>query len=288
MAFNLGSALASAKQQVNMTEAKAAAEYEPYAAGPVNLRFAGFIEVGKQEVQFGKDKPVEVKDMVHLLWELSGPKHKPRDVDGKQVPLVFVQEMTNTLTTKSLLFKQFKAMNAAYGDQFTHIGDMIGLAFRGKITHDPKKNGEKMYYNEKLTDIGPAERPEFKMNEESGEMEETGNLVPIKVEPMLSKPMGFIFHHSGKDHWDSIYIEGEYPERKDDKGVVTKAAQSKNKWQLKIMGAKNWNECPMFPIVKGGATGAEDAAGVAALIGGEESEVVASGRAPDNDDGVDV
>ncbi|WWO60241.1 hypothetical protein [Xanthomonas phage SB3] len=286
MAFNLGSALANAKKSVNMTEAKAAAEYEPYAEGPVNLRLAGFIEVGKQEVQFGKDKPIEVKDMVYLLWELSGPKHKPKEIDGKTVPLIFVQEMTNTLTTKSLLFKQFTAMNKAYGGQYTHMGDMIGLAFRGKITHDPKKTGDKMYYNEKLVDIGKAERPEV-LPDGDGGFAETGEMVAVKVDPMISKPMGFIFHHSGKDHWDSLYIEGEYPERKDDKGNVTKPAQSKNKWQLKIKAAKNWNECPMYPIVMGGATGEADAAAVNDLVG-EADEVVSSGRPADAGDGVDI
>lgn len=290
MAFNMGAALDNAKKKTNMNEEQAGGPaYEPPAAGVCNLRFVGYIEVGKQEVQFGKDKPKEIKDMVHLIWELSGPKHKPREgSDGKTFPIVMVQEMTNTLTAKSLLFKQFKAMNAAHGGKFTHIAEMIGLPFRGKVTHEPKKSGEITYYNEKLVDIGKAERPEFKQNEDTGEMEETGNMVPVKVDPATTKEMGFLFHHSGKEHWDTLYIEGEYPERKNDKGEVVKAAQSKNKWQLMIQKAKNWNECPMYPIVNGGAKGAEDAAGVADMIGGEEEEQVSSGRQADSDDGVDI
>jgi hypothetical protein len=56
--------------------------------------------------------------------------------------------------------------------------------------------------------------------------------------------------------WDSLFIDGEYPERKDEKtGAVISPAKSKNVIQNKIRSAKNWATSPLSAIVAaGGAT----------------------------------
>ena len=49
--------------------------------------------------------------------------------------------------------------------------------------------------------------------------------------------------------WASLFIEGAYPERKDDKGVVTAPAKSKNVFQDTIKRAVNFQGSPMHTLL---------------------------------------
>jgi len=80
----------------------------------------------------------------------------------------------------------------------------------------------------------------------------TGAQVSIPVGPPLTDVKAFIWDIADKSMWDSIYIPGEYPERKDDKGVVTSPPKSKNVLQNLIMTAQNWPEHPLCAALLAG------------------------------------
>jgi hypothetical protein len=46
-----------------------------------------------------------------------------------------------------------------------------------------------------------------------------------------------------------LFIEGEYPERKDDKGNVTSPARSKNVFQNAIKNAVNFKGSPIYTLL---------------------------------------
>ena len=56
------------------------------------------------------------------------------------------------------------------------------------------------------------------------------------------------------EQWGGLFVEGEYPERKNDKGEVTAPAKSKNVMQNKIKSAVNFIGSPIHTLlVAGGA-----------------------------------
>ncbi len=83
-------AIAAAAQQTNMNEAQkgGGGSYEPPAAGLARLRLVGYIETGKEH----DERYSKTKDKVRLIFELSGPKHKPKEVEEVPAPYYRVRE----------------------------------------------------------------------------------------------------------------------------------------------------------------------------------------------------
>ena len=103
----------------NMNEAQqgGGGDYEPPAAGPTRLRFISYVELGKQEDTYmGKPR---VRDTAMLTFELSGPKHKPTDIDGVKHPHRISIELPISLNEKAHFYKLFRALNHA--GKATHI-----------------------------------------------------------------------------------------------------------------------------------------------------------------------
>jgi hypothetical protein len=70
----------------------------------------------------------------------------------------------------------------------------------------------------------------------------------VEVAAAATAVKAFIWDIADKEMWDSIYIPGEYPERRDADGVLIAPARSKNVIQEKIASAKNWASHPLSSL----------------------------------------
>ena len=229
----------------NMNEAQSGGggTYTPPAEGKaVRLRFVGYFETGNHTEQSGQYAGKKT-DRVELVFELSGRLWAPTEHDGKKVPQRMTLRMNFSLNEKATFFKLFKVMNAAHGDTATIMAELLGREFIGDITHT--KKGDKVYAN--LVNVRKAERE----NDE-------GEIVPIIVDEPLTEIKFFIWDIADMEMWDSIFIDGEYPERKNDKGEVTAKAKSKNVIQNLIRSANNFDTLPIAGLLRAGMTAADE------------------------------
>lgn len=248
--FNVQAAVAAAAEVgPNMNEATAGGggDYTPPAEGAVRLRLVGYIETGKvTDKQYNK-----VKEKVSLLFELSGPKHPPREFDGKKVPDLIVVNQTLSLNQKSGFYKLFKRMN--YTGKHTHMAQMLGEAFMGTIHHNTVGEGDqkRVYANLHGPDGVSTIRPPFFET-----MDEEGNMVskPVPVDEALSPLRCFIWNAPVqlKEMWDSLFIDGKTEDRKDEKTGEVIAGKSKNFWQNKIKAAENFAGSPIAELLFAG------------------------------------
>lgn len=225
----------------DMTQAKTGGGgggYTPPAEGLALLRFVGYYEVGKHVDEWKGHK--KTKDKVWLVFELSGKNHPPREMDdGTKIPTRMTVKMNYSLHEKSKFFPMFKAMNE--GHEVKHIAQLLGEAFRGKVEHTKKTYNGQEFTFANLVDIQKPTTVDV----------ETGEEKSIKVAPPLSDIKAFIWSMATPEMWDSIYIDGEYPEVTNDKGEVLKPAKSKNVIQEAIMEAVNWHTCPVHDYAMG-------------------------------------
>jgi len=273
MAFNIRAAIDAAKNKgPDMTQAQTGGgDYELPAEGFVRLRFVGYFETGKRESEWqGKKK---VNDTAELVFELSGPKHPPRDVDGVKYPHRVTERVKLSLTEKSNFFKLFAAMN--WEDKATHIAELLGNDYVGRIEHSKKKIDGKDFTFVNLRDV----RKPFATNPE------TGDEYRISVDAPITELKLFLWDFATPEMWDSIFIDGQYDERKNDKGEVTAPARSKNVLQEKIMKALNWKACPIYDYATKTVT-KEDAAALDAAVGEVEDAPMAAPEADDPMEGV--
>ena len=228
----------------DQTKAKAGGtDFAPALAGPALVRFVGYVELGKQKGTF-KGVP-NVKEKVQLTFELVGKRHPPHETeDGGKVPQRITIEESLSLNEKAHFFKLFNRLN--YKQDANHICQLLGQGFKAEVVHDAWK--DKMGKDRiSATLKGPAGytiAPPRKEDEDS----ETG-WVDVAVPPATLPIRCFLWQHADLDQWGSIFIEGEYPERKDDKGVVTAPAKSKNIIQNKIKSAVNFQGSPIHELL---------------------------------------
>ena len=273
MAFNIRAAIDAAKNKgPDMTQAQAGGgDFEIAAEGFVRLRFVGYFETGKKESEWqGKKK---VNDTAELMFECSGPKHQPREVDGVKYPIRVTERVKLSLNEKSNFFKLFAAMN--WEGKATHIAELLGNDYVGRIEHNKKKIDGKDFTFVNIRDV----RKPFATNPE------TGDEYRISVDAPITELKLFLWDFATPEMWDSIFIEGQYDERKNDKGEVTSPARSKNVLQEKIMKALNWKACPIYDYATKTVT-KEDAAALDAAVGEVEDAPKAAPEADDPMEGV--
>ena len=128
--------------------------------------------------------------------------------------------------------------------------EQIGEPFVVEIFHTKSTDGKKTYANLR----GPNG---YNVKGTTVQDPLTGAQVSVPVDPAMTEIKAFIWDLADKEMWDSIHIPGEYPERKDEKGVVTSPAKSKNLIQNLIMSAKNWPEHPVYAALKAGGVEAD-------------------------------
>jgi hypothetical protein len=224
------------------------------AAGPCNLRLVGYIETGKHEKSFQGAKPKQV-DQVTLIFEVSGKNHPPLEFDGDVRPHLIEVKESLSLNEKARFFKLFQLLN--YKGTAKHAAQLAAdcAAYRGRIIHREYtgRDGQKRIaadLYDKAVGAWTITPPRVEVTDEDGQP--TGEFREVKVNPALTSPRVFLWNHADQEQWDSIFIEGEYPERKNEKGEVTAPAKSRNQFQLKIASASNYKGSPIQQLLAEG------------------------------------
>jgi hypothetical protein len=225
-------AKAAAEGQGQTVAKTGGGDYKPLAAGPCRLRFVGYMELGKVTGMWaGK---LKVKNRVWLLFEVSGPKHPPREFDGVKYPNIITVKENLSLSDKANFFKLFTRMN--YAGKAQHMAQLLGEAYKGEIFHREWKG----------TDGQP--RIEAELRNKDGysiqpprvEDPETGDYVQLTVAPALAQTRCLIWDYADKDQWGSLFIDGEYAAKTDKDGKEVAPAKSKNIYQAEAMKAENF------------------------------------------------
>lgn len=225
---------------VDMTQAtQGGGEYTPPPEGWANLRFISYIEIGKHEKTIKGAK--KTTQRVLLTFELSGKLYPPNEAGEPQRITI---EENKSLNDKANFYKLFTRMN--YAGKAQHMAQLLGEAFRGRVVHDKWKGADgKERISAVLRDkdtgytIMPPRIEVPKMDEEgapTGEVEVRN----VTVAPAISPLKCFLWDFADMEQWASLFIEGEHPERKNEKGEVTAKAKSKNALQNRIKLAKNF------------------------------------------------
>lgn len=254
-AFNVRAAIEAAKSKgPDMTQASSGGgDFELPVEGFTRLRFVGYIEKGQKESEYKGQK--KINNVVDMIFELSGPKHSPREVDGVKYPYrVTKKNMNLSLNEKSGFFKLFTAMN--YDKKATHIAELLGNAFVAEVKHNKTKYDGKDFTHVNLENI----RKPYATNPETGDEYE------VNVDPPLTELKLFLWDFATPEMWDALFIAGEYEEQKDKDGKVTREARSKNVIQESIMAALNWKgnavyDYAMKKITKADSEALDDAVG---------------------------
>lgn len=220
------------KDQLQNQTVSVGGDYTPPAAGLAKLRFVGYVEVGKHRKVF---KGAEsFKPLVKLLFEIHGKKWEPKDIDGKKVPQRITITTTHSTSSKAGFYKLFLKMRDGR-EEITHMAEMLGEGFMGKIVHreytqqvdgkEVKKIAAELQDSEKAWTITPPYVDVAVMdddNEPTGEYERR----PQSVPPALGDLRLFIWDLADKEQWDSLHIEG--------------ADADKQFLQLEVVKAKNF------------------------------------------------
>lgn len=234
------------KSAPDMRIAHFGGEYTPPAAGLARARLVGYFELGTHEEEY--EGKLRDREKVDLIFELSGPNHEPRKLDdGTLIPIRITVQETLSLDEKSNFFKLFTAMNVL-GDE-SHMALLLGKPFIVEVFHKRSADGKKVYANLK----GPNG---YNVCGTTIKDPCTGEPVLIEVAPAVTELKAFIWDGADLEMWDSIYIPGEYEERRDEQtGAVVSPARSKNVLQELIKKAKNWSSHPLSAIVDAGSAG---------------------------------
>lgn len=221
---------------------KGGGTFEVAPAGHCRLRLVSYIELGKHSKKnhtTGKD---QTQDMVSIGFELSGPKHKPRETDNGTVPFRITLTMNKSQNEKARFFKLFKVLN--YDGQAKHMSQLLGKDFKAQVIHKISGAGEtaKTYANLEDDNGWTISAPyNVTIDEETGE--EVRNR--MNVAPAISAMRLFIWNAKSellKKMWASIFIDGEYE------------GESKNRIQEKIKRALNYEGSPIQLVLDGADT----------------------------------
>lgn len=255
--FDVQAAIAQAAAQTpDMKEAQKGGGYTPPAEGACFVTLVGYIELGIQHVPASKTDPVKFpahdEEQVQLVFELAGKGHEPKEVDGKKIPERLSVTLKKSLNEKAWFYKIFNTLN--YDKQATHFAQLLGKHFRAKVVHSGSKDKIFAGFKESAANGGGYTFAPPTYNPVDPE-----TLVPdvtitkIFPAPEVLTPLKlFLWDFPSKEMWASLYIEGKYEERKDEKtGKVISPARSKNVLQEKIKGAKNFAGSPLAELLVG-------------------------------------
>lgn len=252
MTYDIKAAVAAAAAVTkDMNEVqKGGGEYKPPAAGGCIVTLIGYIEKGVQHVPASKHDPIKFpakdEEQVDLIFEISGKGHEPKEVDGKLFPERMTVTLKKSLNEKAWFYRIFKAFCAAYPELgATHMAQFLGKHFLSKIEHSvPKKEGDRVYASLKQKASGYVfSAPQFTNPA-------TDETTVIPAPKVISEFRVFLWDVPSIEMWNSLYIEGMYEAKKDEKtGKEIYPAKSKNVIQEGIKRAKNFQGSPLFDLI---------------------------------------
>lgn len=202
-------------------------DYTPPPQGPVLLRLVGYIETGKHEGTYHGE--TKLKDKVKLVFECHGKNYPNND-------RITITE-TLSLHEKSNFRKLFLAMRGS-DESITHMSELLGSAFRGKITHRSfnGRDGKPRTFANLKDASGYTIGPPVVEDPESGEI----RTIPVP-EPKTELKL-FLWDFADQAMWDSLYIDGTYGE-----------GRSKNVLQEEILSAVNFKGSALDRVLNGGS-----------------------------------
>lgn len=228
----LGAAAAQIEDQTKAVKGGGGGDYTPPAEGATRLRLFAYIELGKHDDSF-QGKPRQ-REQVVLGFELSGPKHPPREHEGKKYPIQMYIKLAKSMNEKAGFYKLFTRMN--YAGKASNMVQLLGESFRGTVVHRKfkgKDGSDRIFADLKGADGYTIQPPRY-------DDPETGETKVLPVDPLISPIQVFLWQIPDMDQWASIFIDGEYPEEKNDDGTIKRPAKSKNRWQAEITKALNF------------------------------------------------
>jgi hypothetical protein len=241
---------AAAAVAPDMKEAtKGGGTYVPPAAGGCIVTLVGYVELGIQHVEASKFDPVKYpakdENQVQLTFEISGKGHEPKVVEGKPpIPERISVTLNKSLNEKAWFFKIFNTLN--YDKQATHFAQLLGKHFRATVVHTKAKQGDKVYAGFKdangYTFAAPVYNPDPLDLSITAILPKPAALTPLKL---------FLWDFPSKPMWDSLYIEGKYDDRKDEKTGAVTPGRSKNVFQETIRKAVNFPGSPVAELLVG-------------------------------------
>lgn len=204
-------------------------DFDPPEPGPTRVRLVSYIELGthtKVSALYG----TKTKPMARFVFELSGPKHQPREVDGKKYPHLIAFEEPIGTGAKNNYSKLFKMLVQDYPTAKNFV-QLLGKAWRAEVFHRKYKVGDQ----ERVAAELRTKESGYSFKSVKFQDPETNELRSIKVDPPLSELQAFLWDYAELEDWDPLYIAGQY----DDGG-------SKNKVQDKIKSADNFIGSPIY------------------------------------------
>lgn len=249
MALDLNALTAAAAQtsMADMTQAVKGGGAEPPAEGSGTAVFIGYIEIGKHKrVMQGTPKTV---DEAILRFELTGPLWPAREADGVKIPHIIDVKLTRSLNDKAKLFKLFTRMN--YEGKATHITQLLTQTYKVTVRHREAKIGDKTMKFPELTDkegnftILPPRIEVF--DEDTGAV----SYKSMKINPYITPFHALLWDKPDIDQWKSIFIEGHWPDEKNEDGSVKKKGKSKNKYQGYVAAAVNFDGSLVQQLIVG-------------------------------------
>lgn len=235
-------AIQKASQQSNHGVAvKGGGDLEPAKAGLTILTLVSYIELGVQLHEIPTKPSYESNDVL-LVFEMNGGANKAVEVDGKLYPRrVEVQEKLSQ-NEKANYLKLFNMMN--YDGQATHGSQLVGKHFLSNVYVN-----EKGYPSLRDKINGYNIQPPIVIKGDPLDPEQQTKVpVPAPVRSDATNRV-FLWDYACREMWDTIFIDGEYEERKDEKTGKVYPAKSKNKFQNLIKGALNFNGSPIQKIL---------------------------------------
>lgn len=215
-------------------------DYTPPEAGQTGARIVGYYEIGQHESEFeGKKK---TQNEVLIVFELVGKKHPVKEINGEKVPVRMTLRMNLSTNEKAGYFKMFSALRT---DE-KHFVQLLGKPVLLNVVHEPGKRDPKKVFAK--IDKSTIRKPIIQVPVMDEEGTPTGDLKDqvFPVGPAVTALGAFVWDFADAEMWDSLYIPGEYPERKDENGKVVAEARSKNTIQLQIASALNFKGLPCY------------------------------------------
>jgi len=219
-------------------------------AGTAMLRLVSYIEIGEHTKKF-TGKPDKDVPQVMLQFELLGknyPATAPEtdEHQARETPFIITITENKFLSEKANFFKLFTKMNQDY--DVKHMSSLVGKEFLGTVVlTEPDANG-RVYANLRDTNGYTIRPPYIDADDGEGGVERKRINVPKAVTPLKI----FLWDYADQEQWDSLFIDGVFNPKKDDKGNVIAEGKSKNWIQERILAAKNFKNSPVAAVVAGG------------------------------------
>lgn len=210
-----------AKEGKDLNNAQQGGDFEPPAAGACRARLVGYVEVGTHTTispRYGKKQ----KPAAEFTFELSGPKHEPKDIDGKKYPHRIVVRETIGYNEKNGYMKLFKKLNSD-GTAKTFL-DLLGKAFLATVVHRKYKGAD----GKERTAANLKDDSSYTFRPTTVEDVETGELRTIKVAEAISPLKLLLWDRPDLDQWDSIFIDGAYDDGRSKNAIQIKCATADN------------------------------------------------------------